>query len=136
MNAAHCSPRGPTTQLLEVRLRQHPREARSELGPEEVGAVRHLGSDVFATSKSPGRHFDWTSEGYDPGTTAIDVYGIVGATCPADLDESGDVGFDDILAILRAWGICPDHCPEDLDHDDVVDIQDLIIVLNAWGPCQ
>jgi len=26
--------------------------------------------------------------------------------CPADIDGSGDVGFDDLLAVLSAWGAC------------------------------
>ncbi len=54
--------------------------------------------------------------------------------CPADLDDSGDVGFGDILAILSAWG--NKGGPEDLDGSGVVDFGDLLIVLAAWGPCE
>ncbi len=56
------------------------------------------------------------------------------ATCPEDLDGSGDVGFGDILAILSAWG--NKGGPEDLDGNGVVDFGDLLIVLAAWGPCE
>ncbi len=54
--------------------------------------------------------------------------------CPADLDDSGDVGFGDILAILSAWG--NKGGPEDLDGSGVVDFGDLLIVLSSWGPCE
>ena len=66
-------------------------------------------------------------------STELEITVIVDG-CPADLDDSGEVGFDDILAILDAWGPCPD-CPEDLDGDDEVGFDDLLIVLDAWGPC-
>ncbi len=57
--------------------------------------------------------------------------------CPADIDESGSVGFEDLIAVLSAWGPCnhPTHCPEDLDGGGVVDLADLLIILSAWGPC-
>ena len=51
----------------------------------------------------------------------------------ADLDDSGDVGFGDILAILLAWG--NKGGPEDLDGNGIVDFGDLLIVLGSWGPC-
>ncbi len=54
--------------------------------------------------------------------------------CPADLDDSGDVGFGDIIAILAAWG--NKGGPEDLDGSGIVDFGDLLIVLTAWGPCE
>lgn len=54
--------------------------------------------------------------------------------CDADIDESGDVGFADLLAVLANWGPCS-RCAEDLDDDDVVGFTDLLIVLASWGPC-
>ena len=30
-----------------------------------------------------------------------------GAPCPADFDNSGDVGVKDLLFLLGAWGPCP-----------------------------
>jgi len=57
-----------------------------------------------------------------------------GAPCPADLDGSGDVGFDDLLAVLAAWG--DEGGPEDLDGDGVVGFGDLLLVLSSWGPCE
>ena len=52
--------------------------------------------------------------------------------CDGDVDGSGDVNFDDILAVLAAWGPC-DGCPEDLDDDDDVDFDDLLVVLSNYG---
>jgi hypothetical protein len=55
--------------------------------------------------------------------------------CPADLDETGDVGFSDVLAIIGAWGPCPPSCPEDLNGNGQVDFADILAAIGAWGPC-
>lgn len=57
--------------------------------------------------------------------------------CPADVDGSGSVGFDDVIAVLAAWGVCPDGDPCDADVDDSGDVAfgDLIAVLAAFGDC-
>jgi len=57
-----------------------------------------------------------------------------GEPCPADLDGSGDVDFDDLLALLSAWGDCV-GCPEDLDGSGAVAFDDLLALLAAFGPC-
>ena len=59
--------------------------------------------------------------------------------CPADLDGSGSVDFDDLLIVLSEWGDykdCPPFIPADIDQDCDVDFDDLLIVLAAWGPCE
>lgn len=66
--------------------------------------------------------------GFWPGGTTTD-------TCPADVDSSGAVDFNDLLAVLAAWGSCPD-CREDVNGDAFVDFNDLLLVLAAWGPCE
>ncbi len=58
-----------------------------------------------------------------------------GPACPADLDGSGAVGFDDLLGVLSAWGGCETACPADLDGSGAVDFDDVLNVLSAWGPC-
>jgi hypothetical protein len=70
------------------------------------------------------------------GTADGRAYLIAGDVfpCPADVDVSGSVGFDDLLAILAAWGPCED-CREDLDGDREVGLDDLLAVLASWGPC-
>jgi hypothetical protein len=54
--------------------------------------------------------------------------------CPADLDDTGDVGFGDLLIALSTWGPCA-GCPSDLDGDDQVGFNDLLLILSSWGPC-
>ena len=36
------------------------------------------------------------------------------ALCPADYDDDGDVGVNDLLDLLAAWGACA-GCPEDVN---------------------
>jgi subtilisin-like proprotein convertase family protein len=64
----------------------------------------------------------------------VEIWGVTGAACPADIDVSGDVGFDDLLAVLSNWGPCV-GCPADIDGDDDVGFGDLLEVLSNWGPC-
>ena len=57
--------------------------------------------------------------------------------CPADFDDSGDVGVKDLLFLLGAWGPCPKQrdCPADFDDSGDVGVKDLLFLLGAWGPC-
>ncbi len=57
--------------------------------------------------------------------------------CPADFDNSGDVGVKDLLFLLGAWGPCPpkEDCPADFDLSGDVGVKDLLFLLGAWGPC-
>ncbi|MHC4318997.1 MAG: hypothetical protein ACYS1E_06625 [Planctomycetota bacterium] len=54
--------------------------------------------------------------------------------CPWDLDDSGDVGVVDFLALLAAWGPNPGH-PADFNCDGNVDVLDFLTLLANWGPC-
>ncbi len=65
------------------------------------------------------------------GLQVIDVSSC--ELCPADLDDDGMVGVDDLNEILAAWG--NKGGPEDLDGSGFVDFADLLILLSAWGPC-
>jgi hypothetical protein len=71
------------------------------------------------------------------GTPAALTAETVGPTlaCPADIDGSGEVGFDDLLILLSSWGPCSPPCPPDLDGDGEVGFQDLLELLSTWGPC-
>lgn len=56
--------------------------------------------------------------------------------CPADIDSSGTVDFDDLLALLTSWGDCAaPPCPADLDQSGSVDFSDLLALLAAYGDC-
>ena len=61
------------------------------------------------------------------------MWRVTGLATPGDLDEDGDVDFNDLLILLAAWGECPKGCPEDLDDDLDVDFNDLLILLANWG---
>ena len=77
-----------------------------------------------------------------PGQPAVDWkepyrFTLLGAKtdpCPSDVDGSGTVGFEDLLAVLNDWGICVD-CPTDIDASGDVNFLDLLEVLTSWGPC-
>jgi CxxC motif-containing protein (DUF1111 family) len=56
--------------------------------------------------------------------------------CPADIDGSGTVGADDLLAVLSAWGACASGCDEDINGDLFVGVDDLLAVVAGWGACQ
>ena len=76
-----------------------------------------------------------------PDATPLLAFGMetivgftVGEPCAADLDQNGEVGFGDLLALLFAWGPC-EGCDEDLDDNGAVEFDDLLTLLIAWGPC-
>jgi serine protease AprX len=54
--------------------------------------------------------------------------------CLADVDNSGGVDVDDLVAIILAWGPCA-ACPADVDDSGTVDVDDLVAVILAWGDC-
>ncbi len=57
--------------------------------------------------------------------------------CPADFDNSGDVGVKDLLFLLGTWGPCPKKgdCLPDFDDTGDVGVKDLLFLLGTWGPC-
>ena len=55
--------------------------------------------------------------------------------CPADVDLSGTVDFNDILSILAAYGSEGDWIPEDVNIDGIVDFADILQGLADWGVC-
>lgn len=55
--------------------------------------------------------------------------------CPEDLDGNGDVGFSDLLLVLKNWGPCEGECPQDIDGNGDVGFSDVVAVLAAWGGC-
>ena len=71
--------------------------------------------------------------GVGDGTLVLEC--VEGDPCPEDVDESGDVTFDDVLRVLAAWGPCEGPCPEDVDESGDVTFDDVLRVLAAWGPC-
>jgi hypothetical protein len=96
----------------------------TDIGYEDIG-INDAGVVVFQAS-------------YAGTVTGSGLFTLIVPVCLGDLDESGDVGFADLLVILQQWGMtgtCPPPLPEDLSGDCAVGFQDLIIVLSRWGPC-
>ncbi|MCH2141598.1 MAG: FG-GAP-like repeat-containing protein [Phycisphaerales bacterium] len=60
-----------------------------------------------------------------------------GSCCLGDIDGSGGVDVDDLLAVIAAFGTCgdPSNCPADLDGNGAVDVDDLLTVIAAFGSC-
>ena len=74
----------------------------------------------------------------DPPIVDMGAYEFqVVSRCPADFDNSGDVGVKDLLVLLGAWGPCPPKgdCPADFDASGDVGVKDLLVLLGNWGPC-
>src|SRR6267142_5825872 len=54
--------------------------------------------------------------------------------CPPDINCSGSVNIDDLLAVINSWGMT--GTAADVNGSGHVDIDDLLAVINAWGACQ
>ena len=50
---------------------------------------------------------------------------------PGDVDGSGGVDVNDMLAILGLWGPC-EGCPADTNGDGLVDVNDVLVLLANW----
>ncbi len=55
-------------------------------------------------------------------------------SCPADLDEDGEVGPGDLAIVLGSYGYCR-NCAEDLNGDRSVDEIDVDVLMESWGIC-
>lgn len=58
--------------------------------------------------------------------------GDEGSSCPADLDDDGDVDGTDLATLLAQWGT---NGSADINGDGTVNATDLSSVLAAWGNC-
>ena len=85
---------------------------------------------------------DYGAAGYDTsfGYGMVNAYAAVQAVdvetpCPGDIDGSGEIGVNDLLALISAWGPCG-GCDADIDGNGSVGVNDLLALISAWGPCQ
>ncbi|MCH2153808.1 MAG: FG-GAP repeat protein [Phycisphaerales bacterium] len=60
---------------------------------------------------------------------------LVNCNCPADVTGDGQVGVDDILAVLEAYGSTCTSCEADLDGDGQVGVDDILLVIAGWASC-
>jgi hypothetical protein len=107
-------------------------------GGTSIGGVYVLSGTVGQPDASPsmiGGTYA-LSGGFWPGAQP-------GAICPADINASGSVDVDDLIAVILGWGACanpcPPHCPADIapqpNGNCAVDVDDLVAVILGWGPC-
>ena len=103
-----------------------------------------IGGGLYNTKSSPtlaettvcGNTPEQILGGYtDNGGNCISEFCADCDTCPADLDQDGDVGGADLTQVLTEWGCTGQDCTADLDGSGTVDGADLTIILTNWGPC-
>ena len=122
----------------------------------EWGSTPDMVADVQSWLDDPDSSFGWLIFGNEANTNTakkmasrenpieeirpeLEIEFEPPPPCPGDFDDSGDVGFTDLLALLTAWGPykpCPPFIPEDIDQDCDVGFSDLLLLLAAWGPCE
>ncbi|MCH2135793.1 MAG: right-handed parallel beta-helix repeat-containing protein [Phycisphaerales bacterium] len=86
----------------------------------------NVGSSTFCGSSPDHISGSWSDEG---GNT-FDV--SCGGDCPGDLDGNGEVGVDDLLALLAAFGTSD---AGDVNGDGQTNVEDLLMMISAWGEC-
>ncbi len=104
-----------------------------------------FGPDVvmaqFTLPSGNGFHLEGTvgwafgaGAGFEATPFLVDVFPT---PSPWDIDGSGTVGANDLLALLFTWGPCDDcfDCPADFDFNCNVGASDLLALLANWGPC-
>lgn len=110
------------------------RSAESDLG-SVAGDPGVLGPPLTIRVPRTG-----TATGAIPGSPLTDDQYVIQITRSADIDVSGDIGFDDFLQVLWHWGPCEStpvgttpaqhDCAADLNGDGAVGFDDLVVVLN------
>jgi hypothetical protein len=116
-------PTGPDTDGLWFTTQQS-LASLSGFTPNDAFRIRFIAQDLGQTSRVEA---------------AIDNIQITSVDCskqpcPGDLDGDGQVGTNEILAVLDAWGDCQ-GCPADMTDDGVVNVNDLLFIVGVFGPC-
>jgi hypothetical protein len=60
-------------------------------------------------------------------------------TCDSDVNGTGAIDVDDLLAVINQWGNCPAltlPCSADINLDHAVNVDDLLAIINGWGACE
>ncbi|MDG2424539.1 MAG: hypothetical protein P8M22_11225, partial [Phycisphaerales bacterium] len=89
-----------------------------------------LTSTTVCGNETPGQIYGgtWTDAS---GNCVEDVCDDC-SVCPGDLDGNGEVGVDDLLALLAVFGISDGG---DLNDDGATDVNDVLILISSWGDC-
>ena len=118
-----------------------------------IDVMKHVGGDVewkpIATMSQPvpaaESEFGWavdvqgdivvTGALYQPDSGAVYAWsGLLDPCgCQGDLDGDGDVGVNDLLAVLEGWS--GGGSQGDVDGDGQTGVDDLLLLISVWGPC-
>jgi hypothetical protein len=95
------------------------------------GITTHMGDYGVYWDPATQRGFVWANVDYEGD------FGVGAALCPGDCLQSpdGEVGIQDLLAMLAGWGDEGVGGPCDLDLDGVIGPEDFFALLGAWGEC-
>ncbi len=126
---------------------------RSVNGGATFAPNRLVSDQTFVTAQSSagapwlgeylGLTFDQAQTAHIAFTSSVtDIRGDVyydrvpaSAVKAADINNSGSVNTDDLVAVILNWGRCPlcQSCPADVNRSGTVDVDDLIAVILNWG---
>ena len=101
----------------------------------DISATADGESTVYLRWSHAVGEFAYAYSGWNIDDVVISaVDGSTTEPCDGDIDESGTVGADDLLAVIGDYG-CSSNCSADVNGDGVVDTNDLLIVIGSWGGC-
>ena len=107
----------------------------------EKGVVSWRGQNLYLGEADYDLGWPWGSVTVQINSGTIyanlDIQEIINP-CYADVDGSGTVDVNDLLAVIGNWGgciDCTDEIPGDVNYDDSVDVTDLLMIVGAWGSC-
>ena len=58
---------------------------------------------------------------------------VAPAACVGDINDDGDVGVTDLLAVIDAWG--QQKSDADVNGDGIVNVSDVLAIVGNWGLC-
>jgi hypothetical protein len=101
------------------------------------GSLLDLGEPILGETLTSITFDDPVGAANDAMTVGIYAASVTSdsPTCDGDVDGSGSIDVDDLVAVILAWGPCGAPCPEDIDGNGAVDVDDLVTVILGWGPC-
>jgi hypothetical protein len=111
-------------QVNGVTVRDVTNAAQSDAIPHHLAC----GDSTLTCTVTPG-------DGTEDGPPALASVIVSGPHTP-DVNCSGQVDVDDLIAVILAWGACPAPpapCPADVNSSGAVDVDDLIAVVLNWG---
>jgi len=143
-------PTGSFLQFILVSADEH-MKVFNDIGTDhmQVGEAFYLGSPYFMTH--PLWHIPvgpvWQERtmqvrlhdlsGQSADSEIIELHFTAG--CRGDVNRSGEINVQDLLAVIGSWGPCPPGCHSpcagDVTGSCVVNVDDLLLVIGAWGAC-